>query len=102
MIVSCPKTLITCIIINLITCTISLIISSIITCIISLINYLISLEIAQIFYFSEEITYLMMCTDVNNDGKVDYMEFTERFHNPARDIGLLYSISSPIFILENS
>lgn len=29
----------------------------------------------------------MMCTDVNNDGKVDYMEFTERFHNPARDIG---------------
>lgn len=37
--------------------------------------------------FSEEITYLMMCTDVNNDGKVDYMEFTERFHNPARDIG---------------
>lgn len=30
----------------------------------------------------------MMCTDVNNDGKVDYMEFTERFHNPARDIGL--------------
>lgn len=39
---------------------------------------------------SEEITYLMMCTDVNNDGKVDYMEFTERFHNPARDIGLLF------------
>ncbi|VDK63564.1 unnamed protein product [Anisakis simplex] len=30
---------------------------------------------------------MMMCTDVNNDGKVDYMEFTERFHNPARDIG---------------
>lgn len=29
----------------------------------------------------------MMCTDVNNDGKVDYMEFTERFHNPAREIG---------------
>lgn len=29
-----------------------------------------------------------MCTDVNNDGKVDYMEFTERFHNPARDIGM--------------
>ncbi len=37
--------------------------------------------------FREEISYLMMCTDVNNDGKVDYMEFTERFHNPARDIG---------------
>lgn len=38
-------------------------------------------------YLSEEINYLMMCTDVNNDGKVDYMEFTERFHNPAKDIG---------------
>ena len=25
--------------------------------------------------------------DVNNDGKVDYLEFTERFSNPARDIG---------------
>lgn len=23
----------------------------------------------------------MMCTDVNNDGKVDYMEFTVRFFN---------------------
>nr|CAD2195338.1 unnamed protein product [Meloidogyne enterolobii] len=42
---------------------------------------------AQKMYSIEEITYLMMCTDVNNDGKVDYMEFTERFHNPARDIG---------------
>jgi len=42
---------------------------------------------AQKMYSVEEITYLMMCTDVNNDGKVDYMEFTERFHNPARDIG---------------
>uniref|UniRef100_A0AC34RNW2 EF-hand domain-containing protein n=1 Tax=Panagrolaimus sp. JU765 TaxID=591449 RepID=A0AC34RNW2_9BILA len=42
---------------------------------------------AQKMYSVEEITYLMMCTDVNNDGKVDYREFTERFHNPARDIG---------------
>uniref|UniRef100_A0A914H250 Ryanodine receptor n=1 Tax=Globodera rostochiensis TaxID=31243 RepID=A0A914H250_GLORO len=42
---------------------------------------------AQKMYSVEEITYLMMCTDVNNDGKIDYMEFTERFHNPARDIG---------------
>lgn len=39
-------------------------------------------------YSIEEINYLMMCTDVNNDGKVDYMEFTERFHNPAKDIGM--------------
>ncbi|KAI6237110.1 hypothetical protein M3Y95_00230500 [Aphelenchoides besseyi] len=42
---------------------------------------------SQKMYSVEEITYLMMCTDVNMDGKVDYMEFTERFHNPARDIG---------------
>lgn len=42
---------------------------------------------AQKMYSVEEITYLMMCTDVNNDGKIDYMEFTDRFHNPARDIG---------------
>ncbi|GMS80970.1 hypothetical protein PENTCL1PPCAC_3145, partial [Pristionchus entomophagus] len=42
---------------------------------------------SQKMYNVEEITYLMMCTDVNNDGKVDYMEFTERFHNPAREIG---------------
>ncbi|OZC09630.1 hypothetical protein X798_03324 [Onchocerca flexuosa] len=44
---------------------------------------------SQKMYSVEEITYLMMCTDVNNDGKVDYMEFTERFHNPARDIEIL-------------
>ncbi|KAI6242082.1 Ryanodine receptor 1 [Aphelenchoides fujianensis] len=42
---------------------------------------------SQKMYSVEEITYLMMCTDVNNDGKVDYMEFTSRFHNPAREIG---------------
>ncbi len=35
---------------------------------------------------------MMMCTDVNNDGKVDYMEFTERFHNPAKDIGKFSSV----------
>ena len=46
--------------------------------------------------FREEITYLMMCTDVNNDGKVDYMEFTERFHNPARDIGRALQYSSKL------
>ena len=29
----------------------------------------------------------MMCVDANQDGKVDFLEFTERFHNPAKDIG---------------
>jgi len=28
-----------------------------------------------------------MCVDTNQDGKIDFMEFTERFHNPAKDIG---------------
>ncbi len=29
----------------------------------------------------------MMCVDANQDGKVDFNEFTDRFHNPAKDIG---------------
>lgn len=28
-----------------------------------------------------------MCCDTNHDGKIDYIEFTERFHNPAKEIG---------------
>lgn len=28
-----------------------------------------------------------MCCDCNHDGKIDYVEFTERFHNPAKEIG---------------
>jgi len=35
----------------------------------------------------EEINFLLMCCDTNHDGKIDYIEFTERFHNPAKDIG---------------
>lgn len=52
----------------------------------------------QKMYSIEEINYLMMCTDINNDGKVDYMEFTERFHNPAKDIGtFLYTLTDYIW-----
>ena len=29
----------------------------------------------------------MMCVDANQDGKVDFTEFTDRFHTPAKDIG---------------
>ena len=29
----------------------------------------------------------MMCVDANQDGRVDFNEFTDRFHNPAKDIG---------------
>lgn len=35
----------------------------------------------------EEIDYLMQCADTNKDGMLDYMEFTERFHTPAKNIG---------------
>ena len=36
----------------------------------------------------EEIDYLMQCADTNKDGMLDYMEFTERFHAPAKNIGM--------------
>ena len=39
----------------------------------------------------EEIDYLMQCADTNKDGMLDYMEFTERFHTPAKNIGKSYS-----------
>ena len=29
----------------------------------------------------------MECADINKDGLLDYMEFTERFHQPAESIG---------------
>lgn len=29
----------------------------------------------------------MSCCEPNHDGLIDYQEFTERFHNPAKDIG---------------
>lgn len=41
---------------------------------------------------SEEIDYIMMCVDADQDGKVDYDEFTERFHNPAKDIGFTMAV----------
>ena len=39
----------------------------------------------------EEIDYLMQCADTNKDGMLDYMEFTERFHTPAKNIGKPYT-----------
>ena len=32
----------------------------------------------------------MQCADTNKDGMLDYMEFTERFHTPAKNIGKSY------------
>lgn len=42
---------------------------------------------AQKLYSTEEIEYILMCVDTNQDGKIDFKEFTERFHNPSKDIG---------------
>jgi hypothetical protein len=42
---------------------------------------------SSFFIFSQDIDYILMCVDTNQDGKIDFMEFTERFHNPAKDIG---------------
>lgn len=41
----------------------------------------------QKIYTDEEISFLMSCCEPNHDGYIDYREFTERFHNPAKDIG---------------
>ena len=35
----------------------------------------------------DEIAYLMECADLNKDGLLDYLEFTERFYQPAASIG---------------
>ena len=32
----------------------------------------------------------MECADTNNDGLLDYTEFTERFHQPAENIGTVH------------
>ena len=34
----------------------------------------------------------MMCVDANQDGRVDFNEFTDRFHNPAKDIGFSVAV----------
>ena len=39
----------------------------------------------------------MDCADVNKDGLLDYMEFTERFHQPAESIGMYIISYSPSF-----
>ncbi|RWS13212.1 ryanodine receptor-like protein, partial [Dinothrombium tinctorium] len=41
----------------------------------------------QKIYSAEEIDYLMSCCEPNHDGLIDYIEFTERFHGPAKEIG---------------
>ncbi|KAG9509881.1 Ryanodine receptor, partial [Fragariocoptes setiger] len=41
----------------------------------------------QKMYTPEETQYLMSCCEPNHDGMIDYREFIDRFHGPAKDIG---------------
>ncbi|CAM1294058.1 RYR2 (predicted) [Pycnogonum litorale] len=43
-------------------------------------------------YTKEEITFLMLCCESSHDEKIDYIEFTERFHNPAKEIGFALAV----------
>lgn len=38
-------------------------------------------------YTAEETEFLLMCCEVNHDGKLDYVGFMDRFHEPAKEIG---------------
>nr|XP_026484093.1 ryanodine receptor isoform X5 [Vanessa tameamea] len=38
-------------------------------------------------YTPEEIEFLLACCEINHDGKLDYVGFCDRFHEPAKEIG---------------
>ncbi|XP_073986803.1 ryanodine receptor isoform X3 [Rhodnius prolixus] len=38
-------------------------------------------------YTPEEIDFMLLCCETSHDGKIDYVGFTERFHEPAKEIG---------------
>ncbi|KAL0274262.1 UNVERIFIED_CONTAM: hypothetical protein PYX00_006731 [Menopon gallinae] len=38
-------------------------------------------------YTPEEIEFMLMCCETNHDGKIDYMTFTDRFYEPAKENG---------------
>ncbi|XP_037033206.1 ryanodine receptor isoform X4 [Bradysia coprophila] len=38
-------------------------------------------------YTPEEIEFILVCMEVNHEGKVDYETFSDRFHESAKDIG---------------
>lgn len=39
------------------------------------------------FERSDEMEFLLACCEVNHDGKINYITFMERFHEPAKEIG---------------
>lgn len=38
-------------------------------------------------YTAEEIEFLLACCETNHDGKLDYIGFIDRFHEPSKEIG---------------
>ncbi|KAK9885791.1 hypothetical protein WA026_013660 [Henosepilachna vigintioctopunctata] len=38
-------------------------------------------------YTPQEIDFLLACCETNHDGKIDYIGFIDRFHEPAKEIG---------------
>ncbi|XP_023317849.1 ryanodine receptor isoform X1 [Trichogramma pretiosum] len=38
-------------------------------------------------YSEEEMEFLLACCETNHDGKINYIAFMERFHEPAKEIG---------------
>ena len=51
--------------------------------------FLMPLCVYLCLFCSDEIDYLLKCADRNNDGRIDFNEFSERFHGPAQDIGTM-------------
>lgn len=43
--------------------------------------------IFNLLYYRDEIEFLLQCCERNHDGKIDYIGFTQRFHEPAKEIG---------------
>jgi len=37
--------------------------------------------------FREEIEFMLQCCESNHDGKIDYIGFTDQFHEPSKEIG---------------
>lgn len=50
-------------------------------------NLILILYLFNFFFYREEIEFLLTCCEVNHDGKVDYVGFIDRFHEPAKEIG---------------
>ncbi|KAE9543520.1 hypothetical protein AGLY_002320 [Aphis glycines] len=38
-------------------------------------------------YTAEEIEFMLQCCESNHDGKIDYIGFTDQFHEPSKEIG---------------